>query len=243
MGSINGVSDTQFAPDKLITRQEAATMLINTYQMGTSITSYIWADIYYKDVDLIAPWAKDAVDICYDNYIMRGNGDYFNPNDYLTREQAIHILSGLFEHNGYYSVLRAKGVVRMDSFLQETGYVVGKDYVYVKYSDREDLKESADWLFRHWRQMQRTSHVTNPSFDQVRIAYQYRDILLTNGLPIEVALEEEKAQLDYTYMKVSFWEDDYLIKFDLSPKKGYVSKAGNYCYGNPKIVIEAKKID
>ncbi|HYE68296.1 MAG TPA: S-layer homology domain-containing protein [Anaerovoracaceae bacterium] len=30
IGAISGVSDTRFAPEKLITRQEAATMLVNT---------------------------------------------------------------------------------------------------------------------------------------------------------------------------------------------------------------------
>ena len=87
-GIVYGYGDTIFAPDKPITREEAATMLARLYNLYGSI--YAYSNIKYQDNDLISKWAVSDVEFCVAKGIMKGISDtHFDPKGIYTREQAI----------------------------------------------------------------------------------------------------------------------------------------------------------
>ncbi|MCQ2406695.1 MAG: S-layer homology domain-containing protein, partial [Oscillospiraceae bacterium] len=88
LGVVTGVGDNKFAPDKLLTRQEAAVILARLSNvMGTSFPTQ---EIDFTDNDKIADWAKTQVGQMVASGVMNGVGEgRFDPLSSYTREQAI----------------------------------------------------------------------------------------------------------------------------------------------------------
>lgn len=101
LGIIYGKSETEFAPNDLLTREEAATILerlINVVHpgMGTD-TEYIT----FADLSAISDWAMSSIQTIYKLGIMNGVGnDRFAPKDTYTTEQAIVTLVRLYANSG-----------------------------------------------------------------------------------------------------------------------------------------------
>ncbi len=96
-GIVSGWSSNTFAPNKQISRQEAATIIANALSyLGYS--SYEALDGRYKDSELIASWAANQVETVYQEGIMDGfpNGQ-FQPKANLTRAQAAQIIYQLYQ--------------------------------------------------------------------------------------------------------------------------------------------------
>ncbi|WP_170311478.1 S-layer homology domain-containing protein [Vallitalea okinawensis] len=234
LGSINGVSDTHFAPDNNITRQEAAVMLVNTiqYRCKFSIQSL---DILFNDYNEIAPWAYDGVGLAVGNYLMAGSDNHFDPLGLFTREQAIITMQNFLErYNQHYITLR--GVVRVNNPYIELGYVVDKDYVAVKYNDRTDLDLPVSDA---WKVYNYTKDIKDFSLNQAYVAYGHLK-LITNDINIPYAIEEEPVIIDCDYMDIHLFTDEYLMKFDLSRKNGYTNIMAGHSYrgtGQERIYI------
>lgn len=86
-GITNGVDETHFAPDDIITRGQAVTLLYNYRQKPSHSTSNPFVDVsegtYYYDAVL---WAVE-------NNITNGTGkNHFSPNDNCTRGQIVTFL-------------------------------------------------------------------------------------------------------------------------------------------------------
>ena len=95
MGITNGVTDTEFMPDKNITRQEIAVMMHRAIKFVESafderivMTS---TDLSaFSDSNLVADWAKEGVGTLAKAGIMQGTSDTtLSPLDNATTEQAI----------------------------------------------------------------------------------------------------------------------------------------------------------
>ncbi len=99
LGLLNGRSDTIFAPDDFVTRQEAAKLLTSLLVELESvrISDEVPSLDYYLDAQNIADWAATFVDFAYENGIMQGSDDYFLPANNLTREQCLIILARMVE--------------------------------------------------------------------------------------------------------------------------------------------------
>ena len=90
-GVAHGVSDTTFAPDEIITRQEMAMML---YAFANK--PEVESDLEFADVDAIAPWAAKAVQWVVENGLMNGvPGNKFAPTATGSRAQAAVIMMNL----------------------------------------------------------------------------------------------------------------------------------------------------
>lgn len=93
LGIINGKSETEFAPDDFLTREEAATIvhrMINKIYPNAYTTQ-----IYFEfaDGDKISDWAMSAVQALCNMGIMKGVEDNnFAPQELYTTEQAIATL-------------------------------------------------------------------------------------------------------------------------------------------------------
>lgn len=97
MKIINGKSETEFAPDEFLSREEAATIL---FRLADKIYPD-WAahQLYYEfdDEDEISPWAMNNIQIICNMGIMNGVGENkFAPKSCLTVEQAIVCLMRMY---------------------------------------------------------------------------------------------------------------------------------------------------
>ena len=99
----NGVSATEFAPDKIITREQMATMMTRTlYKLG--IKSEVEIKNRFADHNNISDWAKDSVYFMTEKEIIKGVGEnMFKGKNTATREQAVVVaqrcLKNLCSHN------------------------------------------------------------------------------------------------------------------------------------------------
>ena len=101
MGIIKGKSATQFAPNDLLTREEAATILerlINVVHPGLGTdTQYIT----FADSADISDWAMSSIQTIYKLGIMQGVGNNkFAPQENYTTEQAIVTLVRVYANSG-----------------------------------------------------------------------------------------------------------------------------------------------
>lgn len=93
-GLIEGVSETEFNPNGLISREEAAVIL----SRAANKMGLISTEIYFvlSDEDEISDWAKNAVQRTLNLGFMKGTGNSeFDPKGSLTAEQAICIMTRL----------------------------------------------------------------------------------------------------------------------------------------------------
>jgi len=89
---INGMSATEFSPNTSTTREQAAKM-ISVFVEKTKKSNMVFDNFgplpYYKDTNQIGTWAIPYVAYAYENRIMEGSNNQFDPRGLLTREQAL----------------------------------------------------------------------------------------------------------------------------------------------------------
>ena len=95
IGVVKGVSDGKFAPDSLLNREQAATMLS---RLADALDKpLINPETTFADKDEISDWAVDAVNKMQAAGIMQGvGGNRFSPKTWYTREQSIITILRLF---------------------------------------------------------------------------------------------------------------------------------------------------
>ena len=96
-GIIYGKSETEFAPNDLLTREEAATILVRMIKREMTMEeTEMWFD--FDDIKEISPWASDSVQTMCNLGFMIGVGDNkFAPKNTYTVEQAIVTLMRIYE--------------------------------------------------------------------------------------------------------------------------------------------------
>lgn len=99
-GITNGVSETSFAPNAKITREDMAVMLMRFIELK-KITLASGEEIVFKDSDQIAQYATEAVSMMQRAGIISGMGDaIFAPKSFATRAQAAKMISLILEAYG-----------------------------------------------------------------------------------------------------------------------------------------------
>lgn len=98
-GITSGIGNGQFGPDMLLTREQMATLLINTLdQLGMTTISN--ASYEFVDNDDFSSWAKDAIYLVKANDIMSGVGnDKFDAKGYTKTEAALVVVTKLIRKN------------------------------------------------------------------------------------------------------------------------------------------------
>ncbi|GGA16237.1 hypothetical protein GCM10008018_71060 [Paenibacillus marchantiophytorum] len=98
-GLINGISDSEFAPEKNITREEMAAMLIRAKSHGTGMSiEYmpVSSSTPFNDEHEISDWAKKVVQLAVDSGLMNGRtAEGFAPQEQATRAEAVVVLKRL----------------------------------------------------------------------------------------------------------------------------------------------------
>lgn len=100
-GIVNGVSETEFAPDREITREQIAAMMLRyANYKGTAPTGNWVIELEYADTAEISDYAVEGVMYCSINSIMQGKSDNrFAPKDSATRAEIAAILNRFIESN------------------------------------------------------------------------------------------------------------------------------------------------
>ena len=114
-GLMVGVSDTEFRPNAILTRQEAATALTRVYKKAKISGWTLDTDskhpldfthpVPFTDHEEIAPWAKESVDFMSANRVIQGtnntiDNNSFQPRVTCTREQAVAIALRMINNLG-----------------------------------------------------------------------------------------------------------------------------------------------
>ena len=132
-GIVSGVTDTEFMPQKTITRQELATMLLRTLQSaGTDVRAEEGADLSeFSDGDEVSYWAVPAVAALSEAGVITGMDGGFNPLGGATREQAVVMTARACEVYGDGDVAYPVPEVTADVSGVEWTPVSGADAYYV----------------------------------------------------------------------------------------------------------------
>jgi hypothetical protein len=100
LGIISG-DGTLFRPESTLTREQCAVALSNACRViyGVDVTSN--AVLPYADVQRINTWALPSVRFAYQTGLMMGANGYFNPQQVLSREQAMMVAERMIEKYGW----------------------------------------------------------------------------------------------------------------------------------------------
>ena len=98
LGIVNGKGEGKFAPDDLVTRQEAALMLSRVYtRLGGTIPE--GAATTFADNDKVASWAMDAVAFMSNHEIVNGKGNNtFDPLGNASIQEAMVIALRMYQN-------------------------------------------------------------------------------------------------------------------------------------------------
>ena len=91
LGITSGTGNGQFTPNGQFTREQAATMVLNTCKAAGMDVSDI-ASAGFEDIGAASSWAVDSINFCNNNGIMNGTSispKLFSPKLAYTREQSI----------------------------------------------------------------------------------------------------------------------------------------------------------
>ncbi len=99
LGIVKGIGDGKFSPNSSITRQEICVTVFRTLEKAiTDLDKSAEGSFPFRDQDLIAPWAIDAMKHAYRNNVMYGTVDNkIEPLSNTTREQAIVLVKRTYE--------------------------------------------------------------------------------------------------------------------------------------------------
>lgn len=90
-GIVGGVSETEFAPDSNITREQMATMLFRFAKYkGKGVATEV--SLGYSDKANVSPWAMEGVAWATQNGVMSGSGNEFLPKNFATRAEAATVI-------------------------------------------------------------------------------------------------------------------------------------------------------
>lgn len=91
-GIIKGFNDGTFGGEKKLTRQQAATMIVNMLK-HTGVNAEVTGDVQFADMDKIGEQAQDAVKyLASQDILVNGEEVKFNPYNNLTRAQMAKML-------------------------------------------------------------------------------------------------------------------------------------------------------
>lgn len=91
LGLFKGTSESIFAPEDYITREQLALITMRTYNLGVANPE---AYQQYADHALISDWARNGVSSCINANVFRNlyNGENFKPNEPVTRAEICKLI-------------------------------------------------------------------------------------------------------------------------------------------------------
>ena len=105
-GIINGVSKTEFAPQKNITREEAALMCTRAAKLFSAAANIKEKQIQnilsqFDDYKSVSPWAQEGMAFCYANGILKDDTMEIKPQQYVDRGEIAYMIFNLLRVKNY----------------------------------------------------------------------------------------------------------------------------------------------
>ncbi len=98
LGITNGVSETEFAPNVLVTREQMATLITNFFDVYKITYPNEVRDTLPVDYDKTADYAKEAVKKLFQTGILNGdNNQNFNPKNNASRAEGATLATRIFD--------------------------------------------------------------------------------------------------------------------------------------------------
>ena len=98
-GIVSGTSDTTFSPNKAVTREQLAVIVVKYANYSAVILPRIREKKQFKDIDQCADYALDSIETLYRSGLVDGvNGTSFSPRGNVTRAQGAVILCSYIDH-------------------------------------------------------------------------------------------------------------------------------------------------
>ncbi|CAM2880598.1 S-layer-like y domain-containing protein [Paenibacillus sediminis] len=104
LGLVQGTSEHYFSPKKVVTRQEAAVILVRALKQNTD--SAVNSDLSFSDANDVASWAVDEVNKMNQLGLMKGSGGEFRPEAPLTREETAAIMYRVLHMSNWSKVIQ-----------------------------------------------------------------------------------------------------------------------------------------
>lgn len=197
LGIVNGISDTEFAPYNLITRQEICTMLVRAIGViYPNLNTGEYQSHTFDDGASIAEWAYPSVQFAYDNNIMRGIGaNLIDPLGNTTCEQAILLINRIYENRSRLSQKNAEDVMETLNQL-DFGDDDELNSVSVSFSDDDDSLSasirkiaSSDLIYSTTGIKGSAVNITcQDDFEKATITFDYKPDRLGETSPSDLAV-------------------------------------------------------
>ncbi|MGB9840963.1 S-layer homology domain-containing protein [Thermovenabulum sp.] len=86
-GIIKGIKEGIFAPNKNVTRAEFTAMLVRLLNLEQKEINFDFADVKKGQ------WYYDVIKIAFSNDLVKGKGNIFEPNAFITREEMVVLIT------------------------------------------------------------------------------------------------------------------------------------------------------
>lgn len=229
----------KFNPTRVVTRQEAAQMIMSAYHLDNYFSYDKKVNKVYKDYKYISPTYLPAVTAINSSHVlMKYTKGKFEPKKALTRLQAIDTAYTLYTKETY-SRFSLRGNIPTNQYLSEKFFNVGNDYVKANYKQVEEYSETVYNLENCWYAY---GEVNGKEFNvqQAVILYGYNQVLENRDYKYiwNPTLENKSVTLNYGYMTVTTFTEDSDLTFKFKNIKGFSTVAGQNKYGFPQKAVK-----
>lgn len=98
-GLISGYSDSSFKPNRQITRQEMASIIVRAMSLENEVVSKQNERLGFRDAAQIRGWAKGSVMVAVERRVIKGYEDNtFKPNKSATRAEAVTMILNMVDN-------------------------------------------------------------------------------------------------------------------------------------------------
>ncbi len=123
VGITSGIGNNKFGPDMLLTREQMATLIVNTFPLinpeeEISDNVYEYANKFSDDFEF-SDWARNAIYVCKEKNILKGTGsNIFDAKGQTTREAALVVINRLIRDNIDPFVSGMKNYSKLNKFVK-----------------------------------------------------------------------------------------------------------------------------
>lgn len=227
LGLTNGTGKTTFTPDKPITRQEGATMLVN-YFHNRMMPNYVRLESIITDINKCAPFARDSVLAAWNAKFFEGTSGNrlddnpkvtMTPEGHFTREQAITIALRIYKNdNQYFSGILIRGKTALHGDALKVEWTITKDTITaVKFKNGMTINYKDDPFYHDWTNYNTPAKDYPHATSEQKIAAYNDPSSLFYGYATEemvkASCKNENAIFDLGYAEYEMHNKDYIYQY------------------------------
>ncbi|MBR7033871.1 MAG: S-layer homology domain-containing protein, partial [Clostridia bacterium] len=238
-GVVNGMTETTFAPNAFITREQLATMLFR-FSATAPVSVPERADLSpFADDEKTSAWAKESLEWAVEAGLINGmDGNRLAPDGFATREQFAAIIG---RYDGSFKLVYNEPILR--SHYTEKEYpLVGDADFYVSADGSDDNDGSFSHPFRTWeRARDAVRGLDRTGRDGITVAFMAGEY----G-PLDISLTAEDSgtpECPITYCKYGDGDVVFDNGMSFEPESFSPVSDEDLPLFNPKFADKIKKVD